>query len=609
MSNPSGKSRNGSGAKGSEVLDPFPIAAALLKDMLPNHPGLLNQALGMVRARDIPSLASLGEIPDIEYQSGTLWPHLALRQVASLFKKNDAFADDTTCTRKAEENFFLGERRCRIANKRLDHFYSNPERMPGELKTWLNRMEFDIKRLLGSPEGFVNSIPELVRLTNGATEDRSRKRSYPFLKLTGKLRAPAGAKPWLQSLCRFYGIDFDSCRMTFVDWNTITLVLKNWKTHRTIAKESTHALPFQLALDSWLKKLLKRWGVDLRSQKTNQELAREGSLTGELATIDLEMASDTLAYNCVAWMLPSEWLRIFDSFRSRSFNAPWGTGDYAKYSSMGNGYTFTLETLIFTAACRAIGSRRYSVYGDDLIVESELVPQLVQLLGFLGFRVNKEKSYSDPNTRFRESCGCDYYKGELVTPFYLRELPKLEDRSGMSHALNGLVACAPPQGHPWNLLAKFVKDHHYCLVPGNKYTRSGVFITPRAAWVAKKLTTDQRRKRRGKDNPNFGFPIFDGYGPRQQPRKVAGRRSLLLWFLNRNYGGERAVRRVANRGSQLMLDTRQLLNDSDNTAMVTSEVSQGCRYVHCTRRYDPKPSMTPSHLFLLDEILMGGTAA
>jgi hypothetical protein len=51
-----------------------------------------------------------------------------------------------------------------------------------------------------------------------------------------------------------------------------------------------------------------------------------------------------------------------------------------------------------------------------------------------------------------------------------------------------------------------------------------------------------------------------------------------------------------------MLDQRSTLNDVDMTATVTSRVNQGCRYVHTVRRYDPKPSMTPAHLFVLDEM-------
>jgi hypothetical protein len=475
-------------------------------------------------------------------------------------------------------------------------------------------MEIGISDLLGNPEAFISNVPSLVRLTNGATEDRSRRRSFPFLKITGKVRAPAAAKPWLQSLCQWFGIDFDSCcKFSSVGWNTITLVLKNWATHRTIAKESTHALPFQLALDQWLKKLLRKWGVNLRSQERNQELAREGSITGLIATVDLEMASDTLCYNAVAWMLPTEWRVIFDAFRSRSFKAPWGTGNYAKYSSMGNGYTFTLETLIFTAACRAIGSKTYAVYGDDLAIESHLVPDLVQLLNFLGFRVNGAKSFSDPQTRFRESCGCDYYKGQYVTPFYLRELPRLNERAAMSHALNGLFAIAPPEGSTWRYLASLVKDQKYRLVPWNEDTRSGVFITPRAAWVFKKLRTDDRKKHRGKDNPNYGFPVFPGYSPQQTKRKTFGRRSLLLWFLNKNYGGEVSEWLDPSRRSELMLGLRNDDQPDANSvvalrATVTSYVNQGCRYIHSMRRYDPKPSLTPPHLFTLDRFLVGDPA-
>jgi hypothetical protein len=62
---------------------------------------------------------------------------------------------------------------------------------------------------------------------------------------------------------------------------------------------------------------------------------------------------------------------------------------------MGNGYTFTIETLVFAAICKSIGSRQFSVYGDDIIIETELYEPLVEMLSYLGFEVNKEKSHHD----------------------------------------------------------------------------------------------------------------------------------------------------------------------------------------------------------------------
>jgi hypothetical protein len=607
-------------------LNPFTVALNLVRTLLPTPDDSARAKIeGWIRQRNFAALANVGNIEDREYHDPEIGSVLAERQIAALFKKNAQFSDDSTCAAAAQKTFERGERICRITNRRLDWYGLNRARLGDRLCTWLTTMEADIHRLLGDRSAFEERISSLVRVTNGATEDRPRRRAIPFLKVTGRLKAPRMAVPALGRLLQFYGVDLSSCRFTGVERNAITLVPKNWKTHRTIAKEPTHSLPFQLALDQWLKAKLRRWGVDLSSQSKNQELARVGSIDGTLATVDLEMASDTLSYNAVAWLLPFDWFELLCSFRSSGFSASWGTGTYAKFSSMGNGYTFSLETLIFTAACRAVGSRRYAVYGDDIVIETDLVPNLVELLSFLGFSVNDAKSFYNPQSRFRESCGSDYYKGNFVTPFYLRECPKESDYAGMSHALNGLIGAALVPGPLWTWAAKEVKRLRLCLVPWNEDSRSGVWITPTKAWRTKKLYVPKHRLQplqaethttwdgsivnrwKPTTEPNHGFPVFKGYVPKQDCRKTLGWRSLFLWFLEKNYGGDRSDPEVPNRqATYLLVATGKAPSDLDNTtATVKSQVITRTRYVHGVHRYSPKTATTPSHLFLWEDGLDG----
>ena len=607
----------------SEIrLNPFGVALNLLRTLLPSQTALRSRIEGMVRARDLKALCTLGRIEDREYHDFEITPVLVERQVAALFKKNQQFADEGRCSATAQRNFERGERLCRITNKRLDWYGLRPERLHPDLGSQLGRMARDIASLVGDRSVLEDAMPSLIRLTNGATEDRSRRRSIPFLKISGMMRGPRAMIPALGRLLLHFGVDLTSCKYTCVERNVITLVPKNWLTHRTIAKEPTHSLPFQLVLDSWLKRRLRKWGIDLSSQAKNQEFARVGSIDGSIATVDLEMASDTLSFNAVALLLPYDWFELFNSFRSASFSAPWGTGSYAKFSSMGNGYTFTLETLIFAAACRAVGSRQYAVYGDDIALESHLVSKLVKLLNFLGFRVNDAKSFSNPQSRFRESCGCDYYKGHLITPFYLRECPKETDKAGMSHALNGLIGAAMTPGPLWDWVAKEVSRLSLYLVPWNEDSRSGVWITPRLAWETKRLKMNRHRTRDPKPgkvsvdntevrrqrtviNPTLGFPIFKGYTPRQDSRKTAGWRSLFLWFVEKNYGGDRVDPLVPKRQAAYLLQQvgKAPSDILGSTATVKSEVITRTRYVHGTCMFSPKTAMTPSHLFLWDEVV------
>lgn len=581
-------------------LDPWVLAADLAKSLVQDVPRL-NSLMGMVRSRNVETLAGLGQIKDAEYHASEFNEILAERQIASLFKKNDAFIDTARCEGNAKLAFQRGELRCRITNKRLDYFYTHRDRIDPELRGWLNRMETDISGLLGDVDAFTETMTSRIRLTNGATEDRTRRRALPFLKVTGRLRAPLAAVPYLGTVLSEMGVELTSCLFEDVQSNTVVLVPKNWKTHRTIAKEPTHSLPFQLALDGFLKQRLRTWKIDLSSQTKNQEFARLGSIDGSIATLDLEMASDTLAYNAVAWMLPTEWLRVLDAFRSSSFESPWGTGQYAKYSSMGNGYTFSLETLIFTAACRAVGCKNPAVYGDDIGLPTIYASSLIRLLAFLGFTVNAEKSFANPNSRFRESCGCDYFSGRLVTPFYLRELPARDDLAGLSHVVNGLLPVS--LGGPlWNTLRDIVEECKLRLVPWNEDTRSGVFVSPRCAWDIGKLKVERRPfLKGGVVNPNYGFPVYQGYGQVHERRLTCGRRSLLLWHINKASGKDLVPIHDTKRRSALLLQSTGSVESPPNVT-VTSEVVVRSRYSYKLRRYAPICS-TPLYLILWDEFV------
>lgn len=581
-------------------MDPWVLARHLAVTVLHN-PAALKKVLGHIRARDHKSLAQMGQLPDQEYHSDSeVHEALALRQVASLFKKNDAFSDDLLCSEQAMKTFLRGEKICRITNKRLDHYYGRRDRLSLRIRKWLDAMERNISMLLGDVNDYLDSIPSRIKLTSGASQDRTRRRSYPFLKITGKVRAPRAAMPYLGTVLQVWGVPLSSCRYIATEENTVVLVPKNWKTHRTIAKEPTHSLPFQLSLDSFLKEKLKKWGIDLSSQVRNQDLARQGSIDGSYATIDLEMASDTLSFNAVAWMLPFEWFEVFKSFRSSSYRAPWGRGEYAKFSSMGNGYTFTLETLIFAAACRAVGSRQYAVYGDDIAIETRHVSDLVELLSFLGFTTNAEKSFSSQLCRFRESCGCDWYKGRLVTPFYLREVPFLSDFSSVSHVVNGLVSVSHP-GPLWEYLSDLCVKLKLRLVPFNEDTRSGVFITPHTAWTTKKLRSRMRKHREHGLKTYLGpMPVFDGYAATQHVRKTHGWRSLMLWHINAGSSAS-APTAPQSRAGATLLTLRDYAVDSRGTG--STRVSVRVTYHHKVVCYRPVAITTPGILPLWDECL------
>lgn len=210
-----------------------------------------------------------------------------------------------------------------------------------------------------------------------------------------------------------------------VQGNEIVLVPKNAKTHRVIAKEPHVNSYLQKGFGASIRECLRiRAGINLNDQSSNQRLAQEGSREGTLATIDLSGASDTISKELVHFLLPTDWYLALASLR-----CPFGRLEgqwifYEKFSSMGNAYTFELESLIFWALADAAvtivgGDRTVSVYGDDIVVPTAAYEFVATVISFAGFRVNAQKSFS--SGPFRESCGKDYFFGILVRPIFLKE--------------------------------------------------------------------------------------------------------------------------------------------------------------------------------------------
>lgn len=239
--------------------------------------------------------------------------------------------------------------------------------------------------------------------------------------------------------------------LSFVRGNRFTCVPKTSLIDRSIAVEPSINVFYQLAVGRAMRARLRRragWDLDT-AQAVHQHIAGEASVTREFATLDLSNASDTVAYNLVKLMLPHGWFEVCDALRSQftthhSLSNRWVKLE--KFSSMGNGFTFELETVLFSAMAMYV-SRQHGwagilgqdtfVFGDDIIVKEDVVADLTALLHFCGFTLNEAKSFSGMSP-FRESCGADYYVGADVRPSYLKELPS--DVQGTIGVANRLSA-------------------------------------------------------------------------------------------------------------------------------------------------------------------------
>jgi hypothetical protein len=309
--------------------------------------------------------------------------------VEALFKKCDLFSDEK-CKDVAFAAFLESEEICRATNSRLDSFFQLD---PSDwIRQKVERMEEIINHTLGPTGPFLAELPQLIRITNGATAAHPRSSSGGAERVKRTMYATKRSHPYLAAISAFWGYKYN---FRIIHHNRVELVPKNWKTHRTIACEPEGNIALQLAFDTYCKrKLRRRLNTDLSDQSRNQRLALESSVHGKLCTVDLKAASDRLSLNVVHLLFSREWVDFFLDTRSPCWkNADGNLVPYHKLSSMGNGYTFTIETLVFAAACKSIGSKHFSVYGDDIVIETELYEPLVDLLSYLGFEVNQEKSH------------------------------------------------------------------------------------------------------------------------------------------------------------------------------------------------------------------------
>nr|URG16168.1 MAG: RNA dependent RNA polymerase [Leviviridae sp.] len=443
-----------------------------------------NRVLGWIRSRDLQALSSCSNL--LEAHESSFQCHRFLLQVEAFFKKNDVFTVEEEATAKAVDSFFKAEAICRDTNNRLDSFYSEEtsEDME-ELTTLIGRAQQWIADTLGD-ELPPREILEGVRLTAGATATRPRSKAQPHRKVRKRVTSTFGAYRYLSAISEAYG--YGKLNHTWINWNRVQFVPKTWKTHRTIACEPDENIPVQLAIDSAIKKRLLRRDLNLGDQSRNQLFAMRGSLRDDVATIDLEMASDTLAMNAVVLLLPQKWVEMLASLRAPFGRLPDGQKlKYEKFSSMGNGYTFTLETLIFASLCHAVGasSHEFVVYGDDIAIMSRYAERLIALLKYLGFVPNMQKTHlAGP---YRESCGQHWHDGRLITPFYLRTVS--DRKPVLSHIVNGLAWVSISGGEVEALLLRLIREFKLPLVPWNEDSMSGVWVSPNAAYSARVFKT------------------------------------------------------------------------------------------------------------------------
>ena len=341
--------------------------------------------------------------------------------VTSMLSKNPNLGGSHDRRRTAIQRWVDAEDSCRVQNEQWQLW---TEGKPSRLDAVdVRRIQFWVRRLIGGgpSRDDLATVADNARFGPGATSSVSGRRVLPSRKMTARWDVTPSLLPFFSAFVPFTE-HWRALTGRVTDENSVTFVPKNSKTDRAIAIEPHGNIYVQLGIAAALRKRLRRNGYDLRTQKfVNRAYVRRAQ-RDKLATIDLSSASDTVAYRTVLELLPIEWVHLLDIARTPKSLIDKGSGlesiTLQKFSSMGNGYTFELETLIFLAVCFACGATDPQVFGDDIIVDQCVAADVIATLEALGFRVNEAKTFLAG--RFFESCGVDVHDGVNVRPPFFK---------------------------------------------------------------------------------------------------------------------------------------------------------------------------------------------
>lgn len=267
--------------------------------------------------------------------------------------------------------------------------------------------------------------------------------------------------------------------------STLMFVPKNYKTARSICMEPASSMWAQQGVRRWLENSISagvlRSRITLQDQGNNQRACKRGSATGMIDTIDLSAASDSVSWNLVKEIFPTEVITDLLATRSGKVTLPQGGEDFepSKFAPMGSALCFPVQCVIYAAivilatCSRLIGKpvqewepsdvgrfhvilpkvlqgcksnpygnlEQFQVFGDDITCDFTVTPYLMDQLEELGFQVNREKSFTGMSA-VRESCGKYYMAGYDVSPMRYSLSPRFNIKGCYldPYSLQGTVA-------------------------------------------------------------------------------------------------------------------------------------------------------------------------
>jgi len=344
-----------------------------------------------------------------------------------LYAEEEAACDDLE--KQAFVKFEANLARGRLQNDALDNLQY------GRLNSVLESARLEIQSILGELE-LEDWFPLCVHGPNASLRVR-KENSYADKKaqaLDGTLPALMLHRQYLkwnnhldaylEPMLRSKVIEYECVR-----GSKLSFVPKKFDSLRTMLIEPTLNQFFQQGLGRLItKRLRENADIDLETQADcHRRLVRLITANSlDIATIDWSEASDRIWLNINRKLLPSDWFAAIQDVRSPQCEYQGKWYELTMTGSMGCGFVFPLQTLVFLSIIRALAregghSEFVSVFGDDCICDSSLKDEIEWFATAVDWKLNSNKSFFDGP--FRESCGVDSYRGEDCRPYFIQRPP------------------------------------------------------------------------------------------------------------------------------------------------------------------------------------------
>ena len=301
---------------------------------------LATEAKRLVLSQDWLGLLSLKAEPA---QYSCAKTYLEDTQVVSFLKKYPGFQiPGVDLEAEAISRFYLSESQCYHTNERLSPLLCDISHYGEDVGEFITRWRKKIRASIGrapkpnqlngrfGPGSTFRNVGDKITVAHKLSDDYTATRQAGFF-----------LHSWDQTAWSRYaacGLDTEGTSLVsdsqgsalyegdsafairdfqYVRGNRFTTVAKDALKLRGICIEPSLNVFYQLAIGSLLSKRMKTsLGWDKETQQDyHRNLARLGSLTGAVATLDLSNASDTVSSNLVKLLLPRDWYDLVDRDR------------------------------------------------------------------------------------------------------------------------------------------------------------------------------------------------------------------------------------------------------------------------------------------------------